>query len=110
MSTRALINIRNDEGVTLVTIHKHWDGYPESPGVGSTLEAFVDLIKIVNGIGSEENVANGMECLAAQVIAHLKDGPGDVYIYPPDTKNMSEEFIYTIQAVEGRPVVSWEAV
>lgn len=109
MSTRALIDILDADGVCITTIYKHMDGYPSDPGVGDTLKEFVKLIKIVNGFSTTRNVANGMECLAAQVIAHLKDGPGDVYVYPPGTRDMGEEFIYTIQELDGRPVVSWKA-
>lgn len=38
MSTRALIGKQNDDGSTDV-IYLHWDGYPEAPGAGATLQA-----------------------------------------------------------------------
>ena len=51
--------------------------------------------------------ANGMHCLAAQLIVHFKasgckdDGtpvstPGNIYIYHSDAKDCGEEFTYTI--------------
>jgi hypothetical protein len=50
------------------------DGYPD--GHGQELADFLDGFKIVNGISTEDRdfpkVANGMGCLAAQVIAHFK--------------------------------------
>jgi len=110
MSTSALIDILDSNGETITTIYKHWDGYPEDLGVGRILQSFLADIKIVNGISTTKNVANGMECLAAQVIAHLKEGPGDVYIYPPNTRDLNEEYIYTIQEVNNKPVVNWKEV
>ena len=37
-----------------------------------------------------------MGCLSAQLIAHLKDGVGNIYVYPPDSKDCWEEFTYYI--------------
>ena len=99
MATRAMISIaKREEGVsfseepnqTIVDIYHHWDGYPE--GLGVTLASYLDDKKvtnglsgrkIVNGISSAMNkdlVNNGMGCLAASLVAYLKDGPGNVYI------------------------------
>ena len=90
MATRGKISVaRREEGVsfseepnqTIVDIYHHWDGYPE--GLGVTLGWYLSGKKIVNGISSAMNkdlVHNGMGCLAASLVAHLKDGPGNVYI------------------------------
>ena len=89
MATRAMISIaKREEGVsfskepnqTIVVIYHHWDGYPE--GLGVTLASYLDGKKVVNGLrrGSEDYVFNGMGCLAASLVAELKDGPGNVYI------------------------------
>jgi hypothetical protein len=37
-----------------------------------------------------------MGCLSAQLIAHLKDGVGNLYVYPPNSKDCWEEFTYYI--------------
>ena len=85
---------RREEGVsfseepqkTIVDIYHHWDGYPE--GLGVTLASYLDNKKIVNGISSKDDedlVYNGMGCLAASVVAYLKDGPGNVYIEPRES-------------------------
>mgnify|MGYP003109185516 FL=1 len=37
-----------------------------------------------------------MSCLAAQLVAELKDGPGNIYLYPPNSKDCGEEFVYEI--------------
>ena len=90
MATRAMISIaRREEGVsfseipdkTVVEIYHHWDGYPE--GLGVKLASYLDDKSIVNGLGSKDNediVFNGVGCMAASIVAQLKDGPGNVYI------------------------------
>ena len=90
MATRAMISIaKREEGVsfseipdkTIVDIYHHWDGYPE--GLGVTLASYLDDMKITNGISSKDNpnyVFAGLGCLAASIVAELKDGPGNVYI------------------------------
>ena len=92
MATRAMISIaKREEGVsfsiephkTIVDIYHHWDGYPE--GLGVTLASYLDDKKVVNGLGRDNDVFNGMGCLAASVVAELKDGPGDVYIEPRES-------------------------
>ena len=90
MATRAMISIaKREEGVsfseipdeTIVDIYHHWDGYPE--GLGVTLASYLDDMKIRNGIGSKDDpdyIFAGLGCMAASIIAELKDGPGNVYI------------------------------
>ena len=92
MATRATIHVaEREEGVsfsekpskTIVDIYHHWDGYPE--GLGMTLASYLDDMKIVNGLGKDDmNIANGLGCLAAQLIAEIKDGPGNVSIIGPE--------------------------
>ena len=90
MATRAMISVaRREEGVsfseipdkTVVEIYHHWDGYPE--GLGVKLASYLDDKSIVNGIGNKDNediIFNGLGCMAASIVAQLKDGPGNVYI------------------------------
>ena len=90
MATRAMISVaRREEGVsfseipdkTVVEIYHHWDGYPE--GLGVKLASYLDDKSIVNGLGGKDNediVFNGIGCMAASIVAQLKDGPGNVYI------------------------------
>jgi hypothetical protein len=54
---------------------------------------------IVNGLPvgrSDDSLANGMSCLAAQVISHFKQGAGDFYLHTANTRDYGEEYIYTI--------------
>jgi hypothetical protein len=104
MATRATIHIaKREEGVsfsekppyTIVDIYHHWDGYPE--GLGVTLGWYLSGRKIVNGISSNMNedlVNNGMGCLAASLVAHLKDGPGNVYIEGRDQHTWIDYYYY----------------
>ena len=93
MATRATISIaRREEGVsfsekpnkTIVDIYHHYDGYPE--GLGVTLASYLDGKAITNGLGSRDDYDyfNGLGCLAASLVAELKDGPGNVYIEDKD--------------------------
>lgn len=67
----------------LVNIYRQMDGYPS--GHGAQLAEFLAKAKMVNGIGDREpHLANGMGCLAAQVIAHLKTDVGSIYIHSLD--------------------------
>ena len=108
MATRATIHVaEREEGVsfsekpskTIVDIYHHWDGYPE--GLGMTLASYLDDMKIVNGLGKDDmNIANGLGCLAAQLIAEIKDGPGNVSIIGPEESYGYIEFEYYIWGTE----------
>ena len=103
MATRAMISIaKREEGVsfsiepykTIVDIYHHWDGYPE--GLGVTLASYLKDKKITNGLSdrNDYSVFNGMGCLAASLVAELKEGPGDVYIEPRNSHGWIEYQYY----------------
>jgi len=100
MGTRSLTVItyhdtEEDKFKDIVVMYRQMDGYPE--GLGSELKSFLEGFKIVNGFNTESGkAANGMECLAAQLIAHFKDGIGSVYLHPAGTRDCGAEWIYTI--------------
>ena len=112
MATRSTIHVaKREEGVsfsekpnkTIVDIYHHWDGYPE--GVGVTLASYLEDMKIVNGLGRDDtNVANGLGCLAAQLIAEIKDGPGNVAIIGPEESYGYIEFEYYIWGTEYKDI------
>lgn len=91
MGTSALILVK-DEEETLVSIYVQCDGYVE--GVGHKLAKHIGHHTIINGIGGEDSsdAANGMGCLAAQIVAGLKDGIGHIYLQHLDHAN----YTYTI--------------
>ena len=106
MGTRSITHIydtsRPEE--PLLTFYRQHDGDLE--GHGRDLAKILAGGKVVNGYsldGSKE--FNGPGCLAAQVIAGLKDGVGGVYIEPPGSHDMGEEytyFVYVTPAPEGK--------
>jgi hypothetical protein len=97
MSTRALAHVYDETGKIIVTIYKHWDGYPD--GFGKDLEEFCSKFTLVNGIGinQPQPAANGMGCFAASLIKEFKDGAGGVYLYPPGASGCWEEYTYHIK-------------
>jgi len=86
MGTRSLTYVYGGDRETnpLICLYRQYDGYPA--GHGQELIDFLKPIKLVNGLGSDnkQKVANGMGCLAAQLVAHFKDGPGQFYLYEPE--------------------------
>ena len=89
MGTRSL-TVFNDEwkNEEIVVLYRQYDGYPE--GHGTDLLTFIDNMKSRNGMG----------CLAAQVISHFKEETGNFYLYSAGTRDIGEEFIYTLYYTE----------
>jgi hypothetical protein len=110
MGTRSLTHVietwkENETGKQkkqcLMTMYRQYDGYPS--GMGNDLAEFLKEGKVVNGIGMNETqrVFNGAGCLAAQLVAHFKEGAGGFYLHKPMSKNCGEEYTYEVE-------VSWE--
>ena len=114
MATRAKIHIaRREEGVSfseipekvIVSIYNHWDGYPE--GLGVQLAEYFDGKRVTNGLGSKDNedlIFNGMGCLAASLVEHLKDGPGNVYIEDPERPHGWIDYDYYVWGDDGKGI------
>ena len=111
MATRAIIRIaEREEGVTFsehqkdyhTQLYHHYDGYPE--GLGVTLANYLNDISLVNGMGGNSHQANGLGCLAAQLVCELKDGPGNVYIDKAGAKRDWIDYVYYVWATEGKDV------
>jgi len=104
MSTGAVISfyettLPEGEQKHLVTINKHWDGYPDDQGVGMKLAMLLTSGKLVNGISVGDRlhtVWNGAGCLAAAFIKKIKDKVGDVYIVPEDAM-VGQEYTYIVR-------------
>lgn len=118
MSTRSLTSViekYNHEGKSrkqvLMTMYRQSDGYLE--GMGSDLAEFLDGSKVVNGIGvgetNEKPVFNGAGCLAAQLVAHFKQGAGGYYIVKAGSINHGEEYRYEIIVNEDDKTVTLKA-
>lgn len=106
MGTRSITEVLDDNGDVIISMYRQMDGYPE--GMGADLQDFLAGMTVVNGLsgGQPKKVANGIQCLAAQLVAHFKVGAGDVYLYPPSmreedgTYDVWEEYIYRISMQE----------
>ena len=85
----------------ILCMYRQYDGYLD--GHGRELAEFLQGFNIVNGLSIDvpERTANGVHCLAAQLIAYFKDGPGGIYIYHSDANDCGEEFTYTIYENKG---------
>jgi hypothetical protein len=107
MSTRSLTTFfetfkDEEKGKTIkreiATIYRQSDGYPS--GMGKDLAEFLVKGKLVNGISigsAKENQIqfNGVECLAAQVVAAFKTGVGGIYLQRAN-RNCGEDYRYHI--------------
>jgi hypothetical protein len=98
MGTRSLTYVYDDNNDPLICMYRQFDGYPT--GHGSELASFLTPFKIVNGISGNAKigkVANGMGCLAAQLVANFKTDVGNIYLHPPILgRDDGQEFEYHI--------------
>lgn len=102
MGTRSLTTVidRNRE---ILVMYRQFDGYPS--GHGDELAKWAKGMKIVNGliVGDKSKKANGMGCLAAQMVAFFKkDAEGGFYILAPETREAGEEYVYNLSERDGR--------
>jgi len=101
MGTTATAYIYDDfGGDPIVGVHTQSGGYPSE--FGKRLAQYVASKQIVNGIpggGDRSKLANGMNCLAALIVAHFKqkDDPGTIYLYAPDVDSSGDFFRYEVR-------------
>ncbi len=94
MGTRALTFVY-DGDKPILNLYRQYDGYPT--GHGRELAEFLNGFKVVNGIGAETTrIANGMGCLAAQIVAHFKDSVGGFYIHSVDATDCGQDYEYHV--------------
>ena len=96
MGTRSLtVFMDDDRKRQIVVLYRQFDGYPEGHG-----RELADILKrghLINGIsGGDDDNFNGMGCLTAKVVAALKKNTGGFYLYPADTNDCGEDYIYTV--------------
>jgi len=100
MGTRSTTNILDENGNRLLCIYQQFDGYIEG-GVGEKLIRLLEDRVVVNGYTMEDKERrnfNGMSCLAADVVAHFKDGIGGAYIQALDEDYVGS-YDYTISCI-----------
>ncbi len=94
MGTRSLTFVY-DGDVPVINIYRQFDGYPS--GHGHELAQFLDSKTLVKGFGEQNSFeANGMGCLAAQLIVQLKHGVGGIYIYPVSSTDCFQDYEYHV--------------
>lgn len=104
MGTRCLTIFKEEDGTEIAVLYRQFDGSPD--GHGKELKEFLADRPIVDGYNeSTTHGFNGMGCLAAQVVAHFKDGIGKFYLYPAGTRNCGEEYTYTVTESGGKPFI-----
>ena len=94
MGTRSLTFVY-DGDEPLINMYRQFDGYPS--GHGAELAEFLDGFEVVNGYGEvKPKVANGMGCLAAQLIANFKQTVGGFYIHPVTETDCWQDYEYHV--------------
>lgn len=100
MGTRSLTVFQDTDGTEIVVMYRQFDGYPSGHG-----QELADILKskvLVNGFNPSDkrDIANGIGDLAAQCIMYFKGARdariGGIYLYAAGTRNVSEEYIYTV--------------
>jgi len=116
MSTRSITIVYNNDSQPLVCLYRQFDGYPS--GHGKELADFltpVTLVTPVNGIGltakrTAKRTADGMDCLAAQLVAHFKKEVGGFYLMPlvknPDYGQEYEYHVYSDMVLVNKVLVN----
>lgn len=102
MGTRSLTIVKNRNGDDIIVMYRQMDGYPD--GHGLDLANHFGGFRLCNGIsisGDHRRMANGLECLAAQIVAHFKQGIGAFYLHPSGTRDCDEQYRYEIYSNDG---------
>ena len=95
MGTRSLTFVyENDRPI--MNMYRQFDGYPS--GHGLELAEFLNGKTLVNGYSDPKSTveANGMGCLAAQMIANFKKSVGGFYIHPVEDTNCGQDYSYHV--------------
>ena len=98
MGTHSYIIMRV-RGVVYCKLYQQFDGYLDV--VGMNLAKFLAGIRIVNGFTSAErkNLANGADCLFAQIVAKFKTECGYTYLANPHSDDL-EQYNYYVDVDE----------
>ena len=96
MGTRALTFVYDADSQPFLNLYRQYDGYIEG-GHGSELAEFLAGKTLVNGYGKESNdLANGMGCLAASLVAHFKETVGGFYIHSVSETQCGQDYEYHV--------------
>jgi hypothetical protein len=81
----------------LMLLYGQYDGYPN--GVPTQVAKFIAKGTMTNGYSTTDDsiVFNGAGCMAAQLVAHLKEGVGTYYIHSLSSRGTcGEDYLYDI--------------
>lgn len=92
MGTRSLTVFTDYDGTEIAVMYRQFDGHPDGHGVD--LKNWAEGRVLVNGLSGDNNVWNGMDCLAADCVASFKCHPGGIYLRPAGTRG--EAYVYTL--------------
>ena len=96
MGTRALTFVYDADSQPFLNLYRQYDGYIEG-GHGSELAEFLAGKTLVNGYSRESNdLANGMGCLAASLVAHFKETVGGFYIHSVTETQCGQDYEYHV--------------
>ncbi len=119
MSIPCLTVIEDMDGREIAVLYRHHDGYPEEHG--RELAEFLSGIRIVSELPEKdppdglvrvvfkprdkfmyngERIAEGMTCLAAQIVAFFKQEAGGFHLFPAGDRVEDESYTYH---VSGQP-------
>lgn len=108
MGTRSLTILPGFDGQETAVLYRQMDGYPS--GHGRELAEFLAGSTVVNGLaGDSGKVFNGPDCLSASIVASFKDGPGGIYLMRADTRDVGEEYRYTLSIPDNHVSVKVES-
>ena len=93
MGTRCTTQVYDEHDNVIANIYCQFDGYYE--GFGVDLAKFLSQRKICNGFSNETagTHANGVGCLAAQIVSYFKVAIGNIYLFSQDYQ---EEYNYSV--------------
>lgn len=100
MGTRTIVHLKDENNKTILTLYRQYDGYPT--GMGNDIKKILNngVVEIRNGFTTKDQIPrqfNGMGCLSAFLVGELKNKKiGNVYIQEPNTKDMGEDYTYTL--------------
>lgn len=97
MGTRSLTFVYDGEDV-IINMYRQYDGYPT--GHGAELAEFLASFEAITSgirVGDKRKIANGMGCLAAQMVSHFKgDEAGQFYLYPASATDCGQDYEYHV--------------
>jgi len=139
MGTRSLTVFVDEQGKELVVMYRQYDGYIDYYGrkLHDYLATFDGIVNGIKGDDYVKRTANGMSCLSAQTIMHMKsqienydynnrvfspdtghmEAPlqegnhcGGIYLYPAGTRDCGEEYIYIVKCSvkKGIHLAAWK--